>query len=87
MFHPMNTNSPDPGPPGLTQHVDDSFIVGRKKANGVFEQQHEGCVDHAVGQLVGVGLRKGGKCEVKQLQIRTTAALFLLFYLEIQQRI
>lgn len=41
----------------FTQHVDDPLVVRRKQPDGVFEQQHERRVDHAVGQLVGVGLR------------------------------
>lgn len=40
----------------LTQHVDDALVVRSKQPYGVFEEQHEGGVDHAVAQLVGVGL-------------------------------
>lgn len=40
----------------LTQHVDDAFIVRSKQSYGVFEEQHEGGVDHSVGELVGVWL-------------------------------
>lgn len=42
----------------FTQHVDDPLIVGSKQPYGVLEEQHERCVDDAVGQLVGVGLDK-----------------------------
>lgn len=71
----------------LTEHVDDPFVVGREQAYGVFKEQHEGGVDHSVGQLVGVGLKEeqSRKCEMKEARVRTPAAVFLLFYLEIQQ--
>lgn len=42
----------------FTQHVDDPFIVSSKQPYGVFKEQHERCVDHAVGQLVGVRLQE-----------------------------
>lgn len=42
----------------VTQQVDDPFVVRSKQPDGVFEEQHEGRVDHPVGQLVRVGLRK-----------------------------
>lgn len=46
-----------------TQQVDDSFIVRSKEPYGVFEEQHEGRVDHSVGQLVRIGLQGGGERE------------------------
>ena len=42
----------------LTQQVDDALVVRGKQPYGVFEEQHERRVDHPVGQLVRVGLRK-----------------------------
>lgn len=59
----------------LTEHVDDPFVVRRKQAYGVFKQQHEGCVDHAVGQLVGVGLKEEQrrKGEAKEARVPTDA--------------
>lgn len=40
----------------LTQQVDDALVVGSEESDGVFEEQHEGCVDDSVGQLVGINL-------------------------------
>lgn len=40
----------------LTQQVDDALVVGGKQSDGVFEQEHEGRVDDAIRQLVGVDL-------------------------------
>ena len=42
----------------FTQHVDHPLVVGSKQPYGVFKQQHECCVDHSVGQLVRVRLRR-----------------------------
>lgn len=42
----------------FTQHVDDPFVVSSKQPYGVFKKQHERCVDHAVGQLIGVRLEE-----------------------------
>lgn len=41
---------------GPTQQVDDAFVISSKEPDGVFEEEHEGCVDDSVGQLVGVDL-------------------------------
>lgn len=43
----------------LTQQVDDALVVGSKQSDGVFEQKHEGRVDDAVRQLVGIDLWAG----------------------------
>lgn len=40
----------------VTQEVDYALIVCRKQSDCVFEEEHEGCVDHAVRQLVGIDL-------------------------------
>lgn len=40
----------------LTQQVDDPFVVGGKQTDGVFKKQHEGSVDHTIGELIRVGL-------------------------------
>lgn len=42
----------------FTQHVYDPFVVSSKQPYGVFKQQHESCVDHPIGQLVGVRLEE-----------------------------
>lgn len=41
---------------GPTQQVDDAFVISSKEPDGVFEEEHEGCVDDSVGQLVGIDL-------------------------------
>lgn len=61
----------------FTQHVDDPFIVSSKQPYGVFEQQHESCVDHPVGQLVGVGLKERKKGETMRLDQDFTHILCL----------
>lgn len=73
----------------FTQHVDDPFIVSSKQPYGVFEEKHERRVDHAVGQLVGVGLHEGGKNFLTSGRDISAAATDFrcVFYLEIQQRI
>lgn len=40
----------------VTQEVDDALVVRRKESDCVFEEEHEGCVDDAVGQFIGVDL-------------------------------
>lgn len=40
----------------LTQQVDDPLIVGGKQTNGVFKKQHEGSVNHTIGELVRISL-------------------------------
>lgn len=42
--------------PVVTQEVDDALVVRREESDCVFEEEHEGCVDHAVGQFVSVDL-------------------------------
>lgn len=42
---------------GLTKKVDDAFIIGSKEPDGVFKEEHEGCVDDSISQLVGIDLR------------------------------
>lgn len=42
---------------GLTEQVDDAFIIGGKEPDGVFEEEHESCVDDSISQLVGIDLR------------------------------
>ncbi len=59
----------------LTQHVDDPFVVSSKQPYGVFKQQHEGCVDHSIGQLVGVRLKKRTKKKRKTVRLDQDIAL------------
>lgn len=40
----------------VTQEVDYALIVCRKQSDCVFEEEHEGCVDHTVRQFVGIDL-------------------------------
>lgn len=46
------------GERGLTEQVDDAFIVSSEEPDGVFEEQHEGCIDDSISQLVGIDLRE-----------------------------
>lgn len=41
----------------LTKQVDNSFIISSKEPDGVFEEEHEGCIDDSISQLVGIDLR------------------------------
>lgn len=41
----------------LTEQVDDAFIISSKEPDGVFEKEHEGCIDDSISQLVGIDLR------------------------------
>lgn len=41
---------------GPTQQVDDAFVISSEEPDGVFEEEHEGCVDDSVSQLIGVNL-------------------------------
>lgn len=43
---------------GLTKQVDNAFIISSKEPDGVFEEQHEGCIDDSISQLIGIDLRK-----------------------------
>lgn len=45
-------------PNGLTKQVDNAFVVSSKEPDGVFEEEHEGCVDDSISQLVGIDLRE-----------------------------
>ncbi|KAK6316701.1 hypothetical protein J4Q44_G00121010, partial [Coregonus suidteri] len=49
--------------------VDNSFIVGSKEADGVFEEQHEGAVDDAIGQFIRVSL---GREQIKRQHIESS---------------
>lgn len=39
-----------------TEQVDDAFVISSEEPDGVFEEEHEGCVDDSVSQLVGIDL-------------------------------
>lgn len=41
---------------GPTEQVDDAFVISSEEPDGVFEEEHEGCVDDSVSQLVGIDL-------------------------------
>lgn len=41
---------------GPTEQVDNAFVICSEEPDGVFEEEHEGCVDDSVRQLVGVDL-------------------------------
>lgn len=45
-------------PKVLTEQVDNAFVVSSKEPDGVFEEEHEGCIDDSISQLIGVDLRK-----------------------------
>lgn len=46
---------------GLTKQVDNAFIISSKEPDGVFEEQHEGCIDDSISQLVGIDLRESNQ--------------------------
>lgn len=41
----------------LTKQVDDSLVISSKEPDGVFEEEHEGCIDDSISQLIGIDLR------------------------------
>lgn len=43
---------------GPTEQVDDAFIIGSEEPDGVFKEEHEGCIDDSVRQLVGIDLER-----------------------------
>lgn len=43
----------------FTQEVDYALIVRCKQSDRIFEQKHEGCVDHAICQFIGIDLEEG----------------------------
>lgn len=43
---------------GLTKQVDNAFIISSKEPDGVFEEEHEGCIDDSISQFVGIDLRE-----------------------------
>lgn len=45
----------------FTQEVDDALVVGRKQPDGVLEEEHEGGVDHTVGEFIRIHLQKRQK--------------------------
>lgn len=45
-----------------TQQVDYSLVVRCKQSDRIFEQKHEGCIDHTVCQFVGVDLEERWRC-------------------------
>lgn len=46
---------------GLTEQVDNAFIISSKESDGVFEEEHEGCIDDSISQLVGIDLRESNR--------------------------
>lgn len=46
---------------GLTKQVDNAFVISSKEPDGVFEEEHEGCVDDSISQLVGIDLRESNQ--------------------------
>lgn len=42
---------------GLTEQVDNPFIISSKKPDGVFEEEHESGIDDPVSQLIGIDLK------------------------------
>lgn len=40
----------------FTQQVDYPLIVSCKKPDWVFEEEHEGCVNNPIGELIGIDL-------------------------------
>lgn len=46
---------------GLTKQVDDAFIISSEEPNGVFEEEHEGCIDDSISQLIGIDLRESSQ--------------------------
>lgn len=46
---------------GLTEQVDNAFVISSKEPDGVFEEQHEGCIDDSISQLVGIDLRESNQ--------------------------
>lgn len=55
----------------VTQEVDYALIVCRKQSDRVFEEEHEGCVDHTIRQFVGIDLveRWGWRQNVMKRQL------------------
>lgn len=43
---------------GLTKQVDDAFIISSKEPDGVFEEEHEGCIDHTICKFIGIDLEE-----------------------------
>lgn len=46
---------------GLTKQVDNAFVISSKEPDGVFEEEHEGCIDDSISQLVGIDLWEGNQ--------------------------
>lgn len=46
----------------FTQEVDYALIVSSKQSDRIFEQKHEGCIDHTIGQFIGIDLEERWKC-------------------------
>lgn len=45
----------------VTQEVDDALVVGSKQPDCVLEEEHEGGVDHTVGEFIRIHLQKRQK--------------------------
>lgn len=42
---------------GPTEQVDDAFIISSEESDRVFKEEHEGCIDDSIRQLVGIDLK------------------------------
>lgn len=42
---------------GHTKQVYDAFIISSEESDGVFKEEHEGCIDDSIRQLVGIDLK------------------------------
>lgn len=46
----------------FTQEVDYALIVSRKQSDRIFEQKHEGCIDHTIRQFISIDLKERWRC-------------------------
>lgn len=42
----------------FTQEVDYALIVCRKQSDCIFEEEHEGCIDHTICKFIGIDLEE-----------------------------
>lgn len=46
----------------FTQEVDYALIVCCKQSDRIFEQKHEGCIDHTICQFISIDLKERWRC-------------------------
>lgn len=59
----------------FTQEVDDALIVGSKQPDCILEEEHEGGVDHTVGEFIRIHLQERQKWERLKTRGRGGGAL------------